>query len=66
MLERIDDRKWRAALSDTAEAWEAAYTRTGASRPERALHAVSDDPDREPIESVLGDADGASGLSRAA
>lgn len=46
--------EWQAALSGTRLAWQASYCRWPQRRVERALVAVAEDPEREP---VVGDSD---------
>jgi len=47
-------REWTTVLAEMVETWRAAFERRPAARRERALRAVADDPDREPLD----DADG--------
>jgi len=40
---------WRAALTETRPAWAAAWERRPATRAQRALAAVADDPERQAL-----------------
>ena len=42
-------REWRHVLDDMTSTWREAYLRVPAGKPERALAAVAQDPDREPM-----------------
>lgn len=46
-LSAAEQREWLEALEDTAGAWHDAYSGRRASRAQRALSVVGDDPERD-------------------
>lgn len=53
-LSAVDAADWRQALEATRDAWQSGYEHRPAARPLRALHALVDDPDREPLPGLDG------------
>lgn len=48
-----DRREWSIVFGETVEAWRSAWERRPASRCERALQAVADDPERVPVSETV-------------